>query len=768
NLKSALEDLPTHGVRVNEIRFVARDSSEADVAGKLTASALGGMAGQLGSWLKDPRKLLQLISAASGTKGGGEPGLAPATGGSGVTASSGDAPGIGSVVSGSDAAALAPLKEEDVLGVIHFLNQIGNKNQEQAPADPAFVQRALGEMPVNAHDLLYQALFKASAASFEGDQEASDLVKLAEHLAIRFAVESFERGDVKINAVQQMIERLSKELDSLRGILNEHEERMGKLGMLVETHADILDRQFWAAVPEWGKKKVLLAADCWCIPPRNVRSYVESLIERKDEELAFRILQHYSTAIDNSDADARRKAATGLSELADLYGRMESHLLQSILMRLGRQLTLDFSEESQTLMSAAFVRLSQEAASRKDFVAVEQSLATLARIEQRNPQAAREVRPRIAVEIRLREFISEVSRNPLLPAGLLDVLKRTPHKSAEEIAVQFGQCSRREEANRYVALLMQVGPGALEHLRDVMRTRSASEAILTTGLLSCLDLPMLVSELPDRIRQWNRQQQDAAMRQIACAGVEERGELILAMLDNLDPLILPQAVDDIGMTHSYMAAGKLLDLAAGQGSRTATPYLQVKAVEALGRLRVGGAEQMLANFVSERHLLTWKHPRELRIAAAQALQRVNPERAVHLVTKGGISAEELKIGPLDPVHSNGWVRQRRYQRVSPEVAIHGTATTNRGVYDVTLEKLSLGGGMGSRTGRTTLGSDAVLDINLGLRRVHSRVLVREAPSGGVSFEIADIALDDRSKLRKLVHDQMVLSQAAAASRIAAS
>ncbi|HXZ81979.1 MAG TPA: hypothetical protein VEG30_18765, partial [Terriglobales bacterium] len=489
--------------------------------------------------------------------------------------------------------------------------------------------------------------------------------------------------------------------------------------------------------------------------------------ERKDEELAFKILQHYSTAIDNPEAEARRKAATGISELADLYGRMDNRLIQSILMRLGRQLTVDYSEESQTLLSAAFVRLSQEASTRKDFVAVEQSLATLARIEQNNPQLARDVRPRIAVESRLREFVSEVSKNPIVPAGLLEVLKRTPAKAAEEIAVQFGHCSRREEANRFVALLMQVGPAALNHLREVMRTRSASEAILTTGLLSCLDMPMLVAELPERIRQWNRQQQDAAMRQIACAGAEERGELILAMLDNLDPLILPQAVDDIGMTRSYLAAGRLLDLAAAQCPAPTAPYLQVKAIEALGRLRIGGAEELLTNFVSERHLLTWKHPRELRIAAAQAVERVNPERARHLIAKGGFSAEELKIGPLDPVQSNGWVRQRRYQRVSPEVAIHGTATTNRGVYDVTLEKLSLGGGMGSRTGRTTMGTDALLDINLGLRRVHSRVLVREAAAGGVSFEIADIALDDRSKLRKLVHDQMIASQVAAAKRVSA-
>ena len=59
---------------------------------------------------------------------------------------------------------------------------------------------------------------------------------------------------------------------------------MSKAGILVESHADILDRMFWAEVPEAGKKSVLLSHEAPCVPPRNVRQFVEVLLERDDKQ----------------------------------------------------------------------------------------------------------------------------------------------------------------------------------------------------------------------------------------------------------------------------------------------------------------------------------------------------------------------------------------------------------------------------------------------------------------------------------------------------
>ncbi len=53
------------------------------------------------------------------------------------------------------------------------------------------------------------------------------LVQLAERVAVRFALERFDHGDVKTNAVVELLDRLKREIGSLRNILKGHEEKMG-------------------------------------------------------------------------------------------------------------------------------------------------------------------------------------------------------------------------------------------------------------------------------------------------------------------------------------------------------------------------------------------------------------------------------------------------------------------------------------------------------------------------------------------------------------
>src|SRR5260370_30912600 len=90
-LKAALAG--ANGIRINEICFVATDSSfrEAQAAAQLTASTLGAEAKDFKQWLNEPQKLLQLIAAAQGSKSGGTPG--PGTPATGTTGGGGDGSG---------------------------------------------------------------------------------------------------------------------------------------------------------------------------------------------------------------------------------------------------------------------------------------------------------------------------------------------------------------------------------------------------------------------------------------------------------------------------------------------------------------------------------------------------------------------------------------------------------------------------------------------------------------------------------------------------
>jgi hypothetical protein len=123
------------------------------------------------------------------------------------------------------------------------------------------------------------------------------LLELAQHVAIRFALERYERGEVRINAIVELLDRMKREMRSLRDVLRVHEDKMGRAGLEVEAHTDILDRQFWAGLPESAKRKILLSAEAWAIPPRSLRQLVEQLLERHDAELARSILPNYAACI---------------------------------------------------------------------------------------------------------------------------------------------------------------------------------------------------------------------------------------------------------------------------------------------------------------------------------------------------------------------------------------------------------------------------------------------------------------------------------------
>ncbi|MGC2232488.1 MAG: hypothetical protein WBA09_13375, partial [Candidatus Acidiferrum sp.] len=97
-LKAALEG--SQGIRLNEICFVATDSrlKDASMAAQLAAASLGEDQDEFKKWLNDPQKLLELIAAAQGSRGGtaAAPGTRP-----GGEATSGPSGGAGAGTMGS-------------------------------------------------------------------------------------------------------------------------------------------------------------------------------------------------------------------------------------------------------------------------------------------------------------------------------------------------------------------------------------------------------------------------------------------------------------------------------------------------------------------------------------------------------------------------------------------------------------------------------------------------------------------------------------------
>jgi hypothetical protein len=641
--------------------------------------------------------------------------------------------------------------EEELLGILGALTSFGNVGAGQGgmAAAGAF-QSQVAQLPGRAQDTLRQALAALAAQAPDAKPDESVLVQLAEQLAIRFALERFERGEVKVNAVRQMLDRMNQEIENLRKILGAHEDKMTEAGILAESHREILDRQFWAAVPESGKREVLLSGEAWCIPPRNVQSYVGELIEKGNIDEAISILQNYAACADSEEPDARRKTAVGLSELAELYSKADPKLLSGALRHLGVRLSVEQDAEVQGLVSAAFVRLSQEAATSRYFPAMEQALDLVAGVETQRPGIARSLRGKMGIEERVPDFVDEALRARHVAAGLTNVLKMLPQTTMEQLSTRFNRCSLREDSEHVANLASDLGEEAVQYLRSTLRGGPISEAVEMAGLLSRLDPQSIMVFLPGRMKDFARAAQDRVVRQISASGAPRRCQILLKLLDHVDPLVMPLVVDEIGVTADREALGKLLTIADGDLPPGGAQYMRVKAIEALGRIHAPESITTLKRIVESKKMFSWIHPQELRIAAMQALEKLDPQWAHEFSSKSGIEKEDLTLAPLDIPVRTKFVRQRRHTRVRLHKTVRAVSTNLKENCSMEIKTASLTGGVATISRHLAPGTQVQLKLQIGLRSLQATALMRDYRAQDMAFEFVDMNLDERSKYRRML------------------
>ena len=758
-MKETLGESKDSSIRINEVKFVAADpaTGELSMAAQLAAQSIGP---EFKQWLNDPQKLLQLIAAAQGASegGSGQPGGAPLgtvpnvpVAGAAAAGPTSAGPGSG----GSGAAwtgGVVPLQEEEVIQTIRLLTHFGKAMQDPNSSQEN-LKEELGKVPEGTKVNLAQLLESLAAQNARNDADPNNtplLMKAAESMAIKFALDRYQKGDVKVNAVHDMMEHLSRQMDTLRQILRVQEDKMSKAGILVESHADILDRMFWAEIPESGKKSVLLSGEAACVPPRNIRQFVEVLFDREDFELAGKILSNYCGCLNAKEAEPRRKTAVGLSQLADLYAGGPDALMPNAIALMGEKVAAENDSEIQSLLGASLARFGQEACARKKYKAIAELCSEFERIAETRPALAQDLRSRVGVENRLPEMIEEGINAAQLPGDLVEVLQQLPRTSAEHLADRFFRSQKREECDRIIELVSELGQPALADLREMLRQGQPRQAASAVGLLSRLDVGTLLEILPGRMAELNRFYQDVIVRQIAYGAAPDRGRTLLELLELLDLLILPEAIDEVGMSQDRSASANLVALASIGESHARSPFVQLKAVESLGRLRDAEAVPILRAVVEDRKLFGYTQHRELRIAAIQSLSKIDPRYGTQALAESGVEAAEVAIAPLDSAPGCPWVRQRRYERIILPRTLSATLSSSWGKSNIVMREMSLGGGMGTRNDNLRVGSEANVEISVGVKKIRGQVLLRRARVNEIGFEFVQMDLDSRYRLRRVL------------------
>ena len=660
--------------------------------------------------------------------------------------------------------------EKEVRGLLNLLRQIANASRGSGESiQPTEFQGRVSSVSMSTQFLFRRALAGLAAQAPDAQSDKPMLLRLAEHLAIRYALDQYERGEVRVNAVRDTLSRLSQELEGLRSIVASHERKLAEVGIAVQPYAEQLDQQFWAMVPEEKKQSVLLSDEAWCVPPRGVRNYVEELFGRKDVSAAQQILHRYSSCISSANPDARRRAALGICELADLFTighEDEESLFVSVIRQTAEQLCTEQDPELQSLVNAAFVRLSEEATASRCYPAIRQTLDSLEQIEARRHEIGHRLRPIVGLLNRMPEFVEDVLRLGQIPPGLIPLLFTIPRAAMEFLVQRFSHSGFREDCDLLVALANELAAEGLPSLREMFRTSEPGKAAETLGLLSRLDFPLVEKELPEKLEKWSIPAQDRAVRQLVAGGSPERWKLIIGIFEKFDALLQPLIVDEVGMNAGAEAEEWLLSLARREGAQSFTPYIQAKAIESLGRIKSKQAKLLLRDIVEARTVLRWEHPRELRVVALQTLDKIDPGWVQNFLPHSGIDAAALALKPLERDPSSHCIRQRRYPRLRLNHPVHAVTTNLKENMSLTVPVLNLGGGLGTTTRHLIPGNVVHVEFRIGLRPARAIVLVRGSHGGTTGFEIAEMSLEDRAKLRALlVKDSNAPAPASAKDRV---
>jgi len=165
---------------------------------------------------------------------------------------------------------------------------------------------------------------------------------------------------------------------------------------------------------------------------------------------------------------------------------------------------------------------------------------------------------------------------------------------------------------------------------------------------------------------------------------------------------------------------------------------------------------LLRQVLEARQTFRWQFPREMRVAAAQALQKIDPGWLQPFLTSADLSREDLQVAPIDPTPDSPGVRQRSYQRIKLMKPLAAKVATSQGEHSIEMREMSLGGGWGEGETQLALppGSEADVDFQTGWRGLKAHVLVRDTRATKFAYEIVEIDLEERAKLRRLLADAL--------------
>ena len=583
----------------------------------------------------------------------------------------------------------------------------------------------------------------------EGETLEPYLERLTDELVLAFVKQEFRAGRTTPPAVIPLLVRLDQE----RGqVDNTGTSRFGGT-QHDEMRVSLLCEKFWNAQPARIKAKALRSRDAWCVPAAVVARFLEPLAaaaEKKKSDAAARagraVLLAYTRCLESEEGKARRAVASGLAEIAPQMERLWPH---SSITDFGKgivqALLLETSPGVAGLLSAVVEKLARTSLLKHEYAEFERILEALEAAPRDDEHAhLSTLVSRILSDEQWLYLVDEaLSSQPLSPV-IPRLLKRSPDRLLDRLGLLLTAANGLNSLPAMVRLIHGTGEpvlGALEtRLYEARRQRVAT----SIHLLASADPKRLAAALPRALASWEWSLQDLAatelMKWTNPPVVAATAQAFLTTLSEAHAMVVPCMIDHLGIAHETAAIPTLLQIATGEHLVLRDIFFRIKAIEALGRMRVQEAAPPLLQMVRMRNGLAHDEPAALRSAA---------EEALGLLENRPSSARARMAESARAKSSMAHSRSRRYLRARVQPPMQATITGTRNG-SARVRVLALGGAFLETDQRMGVGDSMQLEIRYGLRKIQSTAVVRNVTATGAGVEFVHLKPRDRERLRRLI------------------
>jgi hypothetical protein len=586
----------------------------------------------------------------------------------------------------------------------------------------------------------------------EGEGLEIYLQRLADSLILSFVRDKFQSGQIKPMELAPTMIRLDQERTQ-----TSQGSDSARSGQHDETRVAMLCEKFWNAMPARERARVLRSGDAWCLPVAIVDRYLEPLVvavTRKKSETAGRearkVLMNYARCLASEEGKARWAAAAGLSELIPVISRLWPHPeLASLGGDVVQALVVETSPGIAGVLTAVVENLARMAVTKREFGAFEQLLGAL----ESSPHDDQHAHIPMLIGRILNDdqwlylvdaALTSRPPHPVIPR----LLGRAPDRLIDRLGLLLTAPNGLNSLPAMVRLVLAVGEpvlGALEtRLYEPRRQRTAT----AIHLLSLADPVRLAKALARALPSWEWSLQDLAVSELTRSTDPEVVALSAkAFVDTVaeaHALVVPCMIDHIGIANESSGTSMLLRVAEGIHPALRDIYFRIKAVEALGRMRVPEAAPILRQIIRERSGLAHVEPAALRNTAEESLALLENHPSSARVRATEKILEETGISKSRP---------RRYLRAQlPSPLTAAIAGTHTG--PARIRTISMGGAFLESDRALSVGDSVRLEIRSSMRKINSTVVVRNISLSGTGVEFVHMKAEDRELLRKLVNQHL--------------